>query len=59
VLCEINRQRADISRNVTDGIDEDTLDSMIEALIRMKTTMTHDSHAPRRAAYLPETREAV
>jgi MarR family transcriptional regulator, transcriptional regulator for hemolysin len=61
VLCEINQQRAEMNRMVADGIDEETLDTMIEALLRMKTTLTHDAHPTRRAAYHPETetREAV
>ena len=61
VLSEINQQRADMTRMVTGGIDEDTLDTMTEALQRMKTTLTQDTHATRRAAYLPEAeaREAV
>jgi DNA-binding MarR family transcriptional regulator len=60
-LCEISIQRAEMTRMVTEGIDEESLDTMIEALLRMKTTLTHDAHPTRRVAYLPETeaREAV
>jgi DNA-binding MarR family transcriptional regulator len=61
VLCEINRQRAEMNRMVTEGIHEDMLNTMIEALLRMKTTLTHDAHPTRRAAYSAETetREVV
>jgi DNA-binding MarR family transcriptional regulator len=62
VLYEINHQRAEMARMVTDGIDEDTLDTMIEALLRMKTTLTHEAHATRRVADQPQvekTPEAV
>jgi len=46
---------------VSDGIDEDTLDIMIEALLRMKTTLTRDTLPTRRTVFLPatEAREAV
>jgi DNA-binding MarR family transcriptional regulator len=61
VLHEIAEQRAEITRMVTDGLDEDTMDTVIEALLRMKTTLTQDAHPARRAACLPETetRETV
>lgn len=61
VLHEINLQRAEMTRMVAEGIDEDTLDTMTEALQRMKMTLTQDTPMPRRAAYVPETeaREAV
>src|SRR5215470_11597321 len=38
-LREINRQRADMAGMVARGIDEDTLTTMIEALVRMKATL--------------------
>ncbi len=56
VLRDINMQRADMASLVTDGIDEDSQTIMTEALLRMKTTLTRDSHAARRAT---EAREAV
>ena len=61
VLREIDKQRAEMSRMVSDGIEEETLDVMIEALQRMKCTLTHDAHAVRRPVLAPdaETREAV
>jgi MarR family transcriptional regulator for hemolysin len=58
VLGEIELQRAEMARLVTDGIDEDMLDTMIEALLRMKSTLIHDAHAARRAAQA-EARESV
>jgi MarR family transcriptional regulator, transcriptional regulator for hemolysin len=48
VLRDINIQRADMTSLVTRGVDEDSLTTMIEALIRMKATLARDSHATRR-----------
>jgi DNA-binding MarR family transcriptional regulator len=61
MLREINHQRAAITAMVTDGIDEDTQDIMIEALLRMKTTLTRESHAARRGheTHPTEATEAV
>ena len=70
VLREINQQRSEIAATLTSGIDEDNLTIMIEALVRMKATLTRDSHNARRvhdAAVAPsapkaprsEAREAV
>jgi MarR family transcriptional regulator for hemolysin len=61
VLHEIDEQRADMTRFVTAGIDESALETMTEALLRMKATLTHDAHAARRGndPALTETREAV
>ncbi len=47
VLTEIHDQRAAMASMVADGIDDETMDIMIEALLRMKTTLTQDSHARR------------
>ncbi len=58
VLREINIHRADITHLVTAGIDQQTLDTMTEALLRMKATLTHDAHPNRRPLDL-EPREAV
>ena len=49
VLHEIDQQRAEITRNLTAGIDQDDLAIMTEALLRMKATLTQDAHAARRA----------
>jgi DNA-binding MarR family transcriptional regulator len=49
VLREINQQRSDIAAILTSGIDDDNLTIMIEALVRMKATLTRDSHPGRRA----------
>ncbi len=62
LLFEINQQRGEMTRMVTDGIDEDTRNTMTEALLRMKTTLTQDAHATRRAPYVAPpsvSREAV
>lgn len=61
VLQEIDEQRADMTRIVTVGIDDDAIDTMTEALMRMKTTLTQDAHAMRRGVESTETevRETV
>ena len=61
VLLEISEQRAEMTRVVSQGIEDDTLDMMIETLLRMKSTMTQDSHAARRGAHPTDTptRETV
>jgi DNA-binding MarR family transcriptional regulator len=48
VLREINHQRAEMTRMVSRGIDDDTLELIIEALLRMKSTMNLESLAARR-----------
>jgi MarR family transcriptional regulator for hemolysin len=55
MLCEINLQRAEMAEMVTAGIDEVSQTIMIEALVRMKATLTRDSHLARRA---PDSRHA-
>jgi DNA-binding MarR family transcriptional regulator len=61
VLHEIAEQRSEMTRMVTDGLDEDTLETLTEALLRMKSTLTQDAHASRRAALSSDntTQEAV
>ena len=61
VLHEIDEQRADMARIVTAGIDDNSIEIMTEALMRMKATLTQDSHALRRGAdhVDAEAREAV
>ena len=61
-LHEIDDHRADMTRIVTAGIDENSLEIMTEALIRMKATLTQEAHAARRGAADhadAETQEAV
>lgn len=48
MLREINQQRAEMTEMVTQGIDEVSQTIMIEALVRMKATLTRDSHPARR-----------
>jgi MarR family transcriptional regulator for hemolysin len=61
VLDEINQQRADMASTLTAGIDEDSIDIMTEALLRMKATLTQEAHAARRHSEpaQAEAREAV
>ncbi len=50
MLREIDRQRAHITGVLTAGLNEATLESMTEALLHMKTTLTLCPRQPRRAA---------
>jgi MarR family transcriptional regulator for hemolysin len=65
VLHEIDDQRADMTRAVTVGIDDHSIEIMTEALLRMKSTLTQEAHAARRGAEpvhgdsRAESREAV
>ncbi|MDB5398710.1 MAG: MarR family transcriptional regulator, transcriptional regulator for hemolysin [Acetobacteraceae bacterium] len=61
VLHEIDEQRADMTRIVTAGIDDDSIEIMTETLVRMKSTLTQEAHASRRGADPAETeaREVV
>jgi len=42
-LQEIHRHRAAMVRRLTEGVDPGALDGMVEVLVTMKTTLTHDS----------------
>jgi len=60
VLREIDRQREQMREFVTTGLDAATIDTMTEALLTMKMTLTHDNHPPRRFASLDaEAREVA
>jgi DNA-binding MarR family transcriptional regulator len=48
VLREIDRQRAQMRALVTEGLDHATLETMTEALLTMKTILTHEAHPTRR-----------
>ena len=48
VLREIDRQRTQMRSLVTEGLDEATIETMTEALLTMKTTLTHEAHPARR-----------
>ena len=48
VLREIDRQRAQMRALTTDGLDEATLETMTEALLKMKLTLTQDARPLRR-----------
>jgi MarR family transcriptional regulator, transcriptional regulator for hemolysin len=50
VLREIDHQRDQITRMVTDGLDDDTIDTLTGALLRMKMVLVQEAHAARRAA---------
>src|SRR4051812_15661248 len=49
VLRGINEQREQMASMVTSGIDAHNLTNMIEALVRMKATLTRDSHPARKS----------
>src|ERR1700754_4664585 len=55
VLHEIDEQLADMAHIVTAGINEEAIDVMTEALMRMKATLTQEAHASRRSADPAET----
>jgi DNA-binding MarR family transcriptional regulator len=61
VLHEIDEQRADMTRMVTAGLSEESIEAVTDALLRMKATLTRESHTARRGADSTEseTREAV
>jgi MarR family transcriptional regulator for hemolysin len=61
VLREIGRQRAEMTRVVTVGIDENSIQIMTEALLRMKATLTQEAHASRRGvdSTVTEVRETA
>ena len=48
VLREIDRQRAEMRALATDGLDEATLETMTEALLKMKMTLIQETHPLRR-----------
>ena len=56
VLREIDQQRSEMATMVMDGINDDNRTIIIEALARMKATLTRDSHPSRRA---PEARQSA
>jgi MarR family transcriptional regulator for hemolysin len=61
VLHEIDEHRADMTRIVTAGISDESIEIMTEALMRMKATLTQEAHASRRGPDHAETdaRETV
>jgi len=48
VLGEIDRQREEMRCLATVGLDPSTIETITEALVTMKSTLTHESHASRR-----------
>jgi DNA-binding MarR family transcriptional regulator len=50
MLREIDQQRTLMRELVTDGLDDESLEIMTEVLLKMKTTMLHESHPTRRFA---------
>ena len=59
VLFDIAQQRAEITRMVTAGLNDDVIDSLTGALLRMKVTLVQEAHAARRGAEVPEPRDAT
>ena len=57
VLADIASQRADITRMVTAGLDEDIIETVTEALQRMKLTLIQEAHAGRRGGESAESRD--
>ena len=60
-LLEINEQRTGMTHMVSQGIDPAVLDTMVEGLLRMKLTLSHEAHPTRRPAIVADnaSREAV
>lgn len=56
MLGEIDRQREAMRAYVTAGLDDATIDTMTEALLKMKTTLINGHQPPRR--YTPVGAEA-
>lgn len=48
VMLEIDRQRTLMRDLLTDGLADATIETMTEALLTMKTTLTHEAHPTRR-----------
>ena len=48
VLREIACQRAEMRALATDGLDETMLETMTEALLKMKATLSQEAHPARR-----------
>jgi DNA-binding MarR family transcriptional regulator len=48
LLHEIHRHRAEIMDRLTQGIDGDELETVLEALLRMKATLVQEAHGARR-----------
>ena len=60
VLHEIDDHRADMTRMITVGINKNDLETMTEALLRMKATLAHNGDVRTRGRGVEsETREAV
>jgi MarR family transcriptional regulator, transcriptional regulator for hemolysin len=61
MLDEISELRTDLARVLTDGVGSRALHTMTEALLRMKSNLTQEAQAARRAAdsVEPSAREAV
>jgi DNA-binding MarR family transcriptional regulator len=58
VLREIDSQREQMRARVTHGLDEATIETMTEALLTMKATLTQETHSLRRYGTAePEARE--
>lgn len=55
LLHEIHGHRTEITEMLTQGIDPDELDTMVEALLRMKATLLQEAHGPKRHAEPADT----
>jgi DNA-binding MarR family transcriptional regulator len=59
MLREIDHQREEIRAMVTAGLDSATIETMTEALLTMKTTLTQEAHPLRRFSPVDEAREVA
>jgi DNA-binding MarR family transcriptional regulator len=55
LLLDIEEQRTAMTRILTAGISEESLERVTDTLLRMKATLTQDSHAARRGADAAQT----
>ncbi len=53
MLDEIYTMRTDLTGILTNGVDADALDTLTEALLRMKANLTQEAQAARRGARCP------
>jgi len=61
LLHEIHRHRAEIMNRLTQGINGDELETLLETLLRMKATLVQEAHGARRGIEEtePEAREVA
>jgi MarR family transcriptional regulator, transcriptional regulator for hemolysin len=59
VLHEIEDQRADMTRMLTTGLDDASVATMTEVLLRMKATLAYELHPARRQPEAADSPESI